>query len=157
MKRTLFLVITLVIGYLNSACQDPAEVFIRDVDQNVKNLMASVTEVYLSEKSKTKVAVNGEIGTSMRYKYKIKYTRQGMKKENIEIVYRGPSRPLHMLEIIRINDEYFYIHRTTYSFNEGERKLYEEELVERKVYKKIEYTENGKRVNRTIFLKLHKE
>ena len=101
-----------------------AETFINEIETLLSDLKIDSSELkYTNSWGKRKTKVRGKIDGDTKYlKLKVKYFRNGTKKESIEIynlLFKESlifsKQPVPLVNIIKINNEYFLVERKYYS------------------------------------------
>ncbi|HLO59883.1 MAG TPA: hypothetical protein VK179_14140 [Bacteroidales bacterium] len=144
MKKSIYLILLfLVIGASKGISQslNPIESFLVKIDSCLNELSKNPTLIYVSDGTHNRKArLSGKFNEHYRFKQRNKYYRSSNNKEKITVKYLAPKKPLPVLRIVLINDEYFYIKYISY--NEKYHKESEEKLIDNKIYVKTD--KNGK-------------
>jgi hypothetical protein len=136
-------------GKLDAQNDSVVNDFITRVDNYCKSISENTSNVSITKRicdRKVKIEVRFE-DNSKRIIQKIRYYKGGTKKEKIDVIIMGPKRPLTLLKIVLINDKYFFIHHIMYSLEDIDIKTSDEQLVDGKIYRRINYNDHGKKTN----------
>ncbi len=143
MKKKFWLPILLLFILFNGAIAQSSnfeEDFIKETDAILSDLSKYASDLYI-RKSWTgkKTVIRGVLGSnSMRFQQKIKYRGTG-KVEKLKVSYLTKNKAVDYLEVVLINDEYFYIRKATYSEGKPTQKVKEEILVDGKSFRRRTY------------------
>ncbi len=85
---------------------------------------------------------------NIKYKRKIKYLKNGLKKEVIIVKLKLPQKQVPYLKVVKINDELFFVRRKTYNENEFSKPAVEEKLIDKNTLYRFDYSKKEQSVIR---------
>lgn len=132
---------------INAQTDKTIKDFVSSIDSTLVALSEKTSEMDILQRNR-KMRMRGRFENGTRiFKQKIKHYKGGTKKEKIKVRYLAPHKAVTVLKILLINDAYYYIKKQTYS-SDHRMVVKEEEFVDGKIYRKIEYNYKHKKINR---------
>lgn len=145
--------IQLTICELKGQSEKPVDEFVSKIDYYLDSISANASALQITASaSNRKVRIKGKFDNSTKiFKQKIKYYKGYLKKEKIKVAKEIDGKPYVLLKIVRINDEYFYINKKTYSTEYPKKVIVTEKLIDKKIYCSIERNHELGKYNRVDY------
>jgi hypothetical protein len=128
---------------IQSQSPETIDTFLIRIDNCLSEFSKTTSNIYVSNGMHSrKVRLNGKFDNdTKKFKQRIKYCKGASKIEKIKIKYLAPKKALLVLKIVLIDNQYFYIKYNSY--DEKYHKISEEQLIDSKIYIKLNRDEKA--------------